>query len=65
MSVVLKVAKVAVGITFSWLLVVLAIETLIARRSPRGPIARGRWLERAYRRHPKTRPTVEFRTFRL
>jgi hypothetical protein len=61
----LKVAKLAVGLTFGWLLLLLAAETLVRRRRA------GRWrgpdglIEAAYRRFPKTRPTTEFRTFRF
>jgi hypothetical protein len=64
-STVLKMAKLAVGLTFSWLIIMLAIETVMRRRARLRRDARYGPIESAYRRYPKTRPTVEFRTFRL
>jgi hypothetical protein len=61
----LKVARLAVGVTFGWLLLLLAVETLVRRRRAGRSRDPDRQIESAYRRFPKTRPTTEFRTFRL
>ena len=65
MIIMLKVVKLAVGVTFGWVLLLLAAETLIRRRQARRSREPDRVIESAYRRFPKTRPTTEFRTFRL
>jgi hypothetical protein len=52
-----RALRLTVGLAFALVLVVLAVETVWRRRSSAHEA--GTDLEAAYRRHPKTRPTVE------
>ena len=57
MVVVEKVTRVLFGALFGWVIVMLAVETLIRRRLA---ARRRAELEAAFQQHPQLRPTVEF-----
>ena len=58
-----RTLRLTIGVALGWALVILAVETLWRRRQVGSTLSSD--LEAAYRRHPKTRPTVEIRRLDL